>query len=84
MLTKAAIATAVLATVSVASPAPRSPIVKRFTDGVDCTSDEVATSGQAGLFFAVDSDGHTMSCDDAANASADAYVTLLVVFTTLQ
>lgn len=72
MIAKATIATGVLAALAVASPARRSPIVKRFTDGVDCTGDEVATSGQAGLFFAVDSEGHTMACDDAANASADA------------
>ena len=72
MVARTAFATALLAAAAVASPAPRSNIMKRFTDGVDCTGDEVATSGQAGLFFAVDSDGHTMSCDDAINASASA------------
>ncbi|KAF4960746.1 hypothetical protein FSARC_10375 [Fusarium sarcochroum] len=62
-------AVAILAAVAVATPSPRSPLAKRFTDGEDCTGDEVASSGQAGLFFAVDSNGYTVDCDEAGDAS---------------
>jgi hypothetical protein len=72
MVNKASVAAALLATIAAASPAPRHPLIKRFEDGVDCTSSEVATSGTPGLFFAVDSEGHTMSCDEAETASSDA------------
>jgi hypothetical protein len=72
MVNKASVAAVLLATVAAASPARRNPLIKRLENGVDCTSDEVETSGTPGLFFAVDSDGHTMSCEDAEEASADA------------
>lgn len=47
------------------------PLIAAWEDGVDCTGDEVATDGQAGLFFAVDSDGYTMACDDVDDVSSD-------------
>lgn len=77
MLTKATVATALLAAVSVASPAPpapRSSVVKRFEEGFDCTGDTVASSGTPGLFIAIDSDGITLSCEDAAEASSERYI----------
>lgn len=61
--------------VSSASPtqsaAAKRTITKRWEDGKDCTGDTVATDGTAGLFFAVDSDGYTLSCDDVDDVSSD-------------
>ncbi len=76
MIPKAVLLSVLLATASTASPTPqhvgeKRSIVKRWEDGVDCTSDTVASAGKAGLFFAVDSDGQTINCDDVADVSAD-------------
>ena len=85
MIVKAVFATALFAALATASPSARNQEVggrsihKRWEDGTDCTSDTVATQGQAGLFFAINSDGLTYNCDDvdeAAEANGDAcYVT---------
>jgi hypothetical protein len=54
----AALLSIVLATVS-ASPIK----VKRFLEGNDCTSDSVSDN-PPGLFFALDSEGTSVNCDD--------------------
>lgn len=75
MMTKGAMAVAILAALTVASPAPRSRIVKRYTDGEDCTSDTVADRDKSGLLFAIDSDGVNIPCDEIdENVSADKWV----------
>ena len=62
MLPKTALLAATLATVTSA-----------WEDGVDCTSDVVATSGKADLFFAIDSTGEEVSCDEIDEVSTDGW-----------
>ncbi|KAI1818379.1 hypothetical protein GGS20DRAFT_286591 [Poronia punctata] len=60
---KAALLSAVLATVT-ASPTPAThTFAKRWEEGKDCTAD-VVSDHPAGLFFAVDSEGINAYCDD--------------------
>ncbi|KAM0354921.1 hypothetical protein ACHAPU_000759 [Fusarium lateritium] len=69
MFFKPVMAVAALAALTVASPTPRNQITRRFVDGEDCTSDEVADAGKTGLFYAFNSEGYTVDCDEASEAS---------------
>lgn len=62
MIKNGAMAVAILVALAVASPTPRN-VRKRWTEGEDCTSNS-AVPDKSGLFFAVDSDGVTLECDD--------------------
>lgn len=76
MIPKTAILSTVLASATTAAAMPSTAasrgLTKRWEEGVDCTGDIVGNAGKAGLFFAVDSEGSTLSCDDVNEASAEA------------
>jgi hypothetical protein len=73
MIAKAAILGLALAAISAASPVshPTRSIAKRWEEGVDCTSDIVTNGNTPGLFFAVDSSGINVYCEDIADVSSD-------------
>ena len=48
-------------------------VTSAWEEGVDCTSDVVATEGQEGLFFAIDSNGEEVSCDEIDDVSTDGW-----------
>ena len=70
MIANTAIATAILAALATASPTPRGIIAKRFEEGVDCTSDVVNNGKKDNLFYASDSTGAYIGCDEVNTASS--------------
>jgi hypothetical protein len=58
---------------SVLLTAALATVASAWEEGVDCTSDVVATDGQADLFFAIDSNGEEVSCDEIDDVSTDGW-----------